>query len=517
MALMRSIEELIDTVQSIDPLKNPDKLRDLIWECLKPNGRPAPRAHLLTINGLTYPLQRDYCFAAVPDPSELTQKILERKFDYRSFTPRSKRRYSMLAYLFSIRPGDLIFFFQADPQPIGDIWNRRGFRGIWVVTSQPFRDITNIRHRITSLGYEYEILGTCPNCRTPFDFGEGGIREEKRCPLCGQPYGKVGEYSRVVLSARFLIKPLMVFKKTSGDNRVYNDTSLEPLIWISRTDNAMGPGKGSTIRTLLPEEAAKIGYMLATEESQTLESTECHEYPGDTSRPIDDYNNKPYLLRAVRENGDLVLEHEFHLNLYFAMNIDKDGAPIQRELQIPLNEVEYWTTEFPWGYTGDTADFVLSLWNDRKGRYKIYIFEFKKDDVDEKALAQVILYVPWVVQVLTQFRAETDEVIVQPVIVGKYIKLRAVPDRYMLSMRFFTSGKDKKVTVEPPALLQYNVKDEDCIFYDDRVRNERICYVKYLDLKRVAKPLRPFKPPPPTITTTEVEKKYVIGKYLNGF
>jgi len=510
----------LDAFQSVNPLRDPDELYDLIWRYLKPKGRPAPRAHLLTINGLTYLIHRDYCFAAVPDPSELTQKTVK-KFDYRSFTPRSKRRYSMLAYLFSIRPGDLIFFFQADPQPIKAIWSRRGFRGIWVAVSQPFRDTTNIRHSVPNLGYDYEILGACPKCGTPFDFGEGGIENEKRCLLCEEPYGKARiwgtEYSKVVLSARFLIKPVVVFKRTAGDNRVYSDMSLEPLIWISRTDNAMGPGKGSTIRTLLPEEAAKIGYMLATEDGQSLENVECRQYPGNVGKPIDDYNGMPHLLRARIEGRDLVLEHEFHLNLYFAMNIDRAGSPIQRELQIPLSEVEYWTTELPWGYTGDTADFVLSLWDDAKGRYKIYIFEFKKDVVDVEALAEVILYVPWVVQVLTQFRAETSEVIVQPVLVGRYMKLKAVPDQYILNLRFFTSGGGKKVTVEPPVLLQYFIKDSDCEFYDDKIRKERICYVKNLDLKKVVISVKPFNPPPPTITTTDVEKKYVVSKYLSGF
>jgi len=512
--------ELLDALRTVDPLKNPNELRDLIWEYLRPNGRPAPRAHLLTINGLTYPIHRDYCFAAVPDPSELTQKAIK-NFNYRSFTPRSKRRYSMLAYLFSIRPGDLIFFFQADPQPIKEIWSRRGFRGIWVADSSPFRDTTSIMHSLPGLRYSYEILGACPRCGTPFDFGEGGIEDEKRCLLCGAPFGKVKvgkeEYSKVVLSSRFLIKPVVVFKRTAGDNRVYSDTSLEPLIWISRTDNAMGAGKGSTIRTLLPEEAAKIGYMLATEDDQSLENVECREYPGSVGKPIDDYNGMPYLLRARREDGNLVFEHEFHLNLYFAMNIDKPDTPIQRELQIPLSEVEYWTTELPWGYTGDTADFVLSLWNDAKGRYKIYIFEFKKDIIDVEALAEVLLYVPWVTQVLTQFRAETSEVIVQPVLVGKYMKLRAVPGQYTLNLGFFTSGGRKKVIVEPPILLQYSIKDYDCEFHYDKIRKEEICYVKNLDLKKDVKPTKPFRPPPPTITTAEVEKNYVVNKYLIGF
>jgi len=519
-----SASKLIEELQSIDPLKHPDELYSIIWEYLKPRGGVAPRAHLFTINGLTYPLHRDFGFAAVPDPHEVKKDRQGRlKFD----TNRSKRRYSMLAYLYSVRPGDLIFFFQADPQWPEDIWNRRGFRGIWVAKSRPFRDKTTITHPET----KYEILGECPQCHTPFNFGvEGELKrrtrgsKSKRCPICGKEYGFIPvrtymgtrEYSRVVLSARILIEPVIVFKRTSGDNRVYSDMTVEPFIWISRTDNAMGPGKGSSIRTLMPEEAAKISFMLATEDAQSIENVEPKDYPGDTSAPIDDYNEQPATyLRARDVRGVLVLEHEFHLNLYFAMNIDNPNSPIQRELRIPLNSTDYWTTEFPWGYTGDTSDFVLTLWDDDKGRHTIYLFEFKKDMVDKKALAETLLYVPWVTQVLTQFRPETTEIKVYPVIVGKYIQLRFVPESYEYKIRYFTTGITKKIIVESPIIVQYTIKRAKSL--QDKAGRGAIYYVEELDLKRIDLKTKPFKPLPPIFTTTGVEKEFVVRRYLSGF
>jgi hypothetical protein len=49
-------------------------------------------------------------------------------------------------------------------------------------------------------------------------------------------------FSRVVLSARALIKPLVVFKKTAGDNRVYGDNSIDNLILISIKDKSICAG-----------------------------------------------------------------------------------------------------------------------------------------------------------------------------------------------------------------------------------------------------------------------------------
>jgi hypothetical protein len=520
------VERLLDIMESVDPLKEPYEFARRIWKYLKPyQERPAPRAHLFTINGLTYPIQRDFGFAAVPDPTEITKE----KFTPQRFIQRSKRRYSMLAYLFSTRPGDLVFFFQADPQYPKDIWNRRGFRGIWMVASEPFRDLTDIKHPKTG----YEILGKCPHCGSPFDFGEGGlVGGSKKCLLCGGEYGWVAlgnkRYSKVVLSARLLIKPLKVFKKTAGDNRVYSDLTISPLIWISRADNAMGPGKGSSIRTLLPEEAAKIAYMLATENDQVIENVQVQTYPG-TKQDIRDYNNKPSrLLRAIRERQGRrwVLEHELHLNLYFAMNIDNPDGPIQRALNLPLREVEWWTTEFPWGYTGDAADFTLTLWNDSRGRYAIYIFEFKKDIVDTQALAEVLLYVPWVAQVLASPELSPDVVEAYPVLVGRENKLKYIPDEYSLDLTYMAvpafnaalKGK-KKIVVKPPTVLLYEIRDEDCaeIMKMDSKRKESVCYVGNLSLTKIDIPTRTFKPPPPTFTTTEVEKSYVAKKHLQGF
>jgi uncharacterized protein (DUF983 family) len=526
MDVESQVAELMDKINGIDPLKDPVAFSNIIWNYLKPRqGRTAPRAHLFTINGLTYPIQRDYGFAAVPDPTELK---VTRGSQPRFNTQRSKRRYSMLAYLFSVRPGDLIFFFQADPQYPKDIWNRRGFRGIWIAITPPFRDLTSIKHSTTG----YEILGKCPSCGTPFNFGEGaGVRgSSRKCLLCGADYGtvKMGkeEFSKVVLSARFLIKPLIVFKKTASDNRVYSDLVIAPLIWISRTDNAMGPGKGSTIRTLLPEEAVKIAYMLATEDSQAIEHPTVQQYPGSTGGQITDYNGKPVeLLRAVRSEGRRrwELEHEFHLNLYFAMNIDNPSSSVQHVLRIPLGEVDWWTTEFPWGYTGDTADFSLTLWDDHRGRYAIYLFEFKKGDVDKKSLAEVLLYVPWVAQVLVNQVTYSNAVEVYPILVGVDCKLRYVPDGYSLDFNYAhipalnTPVKSLRIEVKPPIVLKYDIKNCEDILKDRARDGKEVCYTRDLELTKVDVRTRPFKPPPVTYTATEVEKETVVRKYLANF
>lgn len=475
---------------------------DILWKYSRPRAKPAPKALLFTINGLTYPIHKEYGVAGVPFPSE----VVRGRFN----TQRSKRTYSMLAGLLSVRKGDLLFFFQADPQYPQTLENRRGFRGIWAIASEPFMDVTSLS---TRLGYE--ILGACPNCGVPFDFGGGEEAftrgGERRCLWCDSSFGSVKlgtqKFSKVLISLRVLIEPVIVFRRTSGDNRVYTDMGTSPLVWVSRSDNAMGPGKGSSIRILLPEEMAKIGYMLASEDDQALDNVGSSNYPGRPQR-ITDYNGEP--IEHLRSTDGNTLQHELMMNLYFAMNIDRPGHPLVNLLNIKLEEVEYWTSEFPWGYTGDQADFVLTLWRDGIGRHTIYIFEFKRNRVDVEALAETLLYVPWVSQVLTQFRAETREVHVKPVLVGHSFKLKYLPEEYSISIKTITGLK--KLNVETPILLKYSLSNVYTV--RDKLTRGDIYYAKDLRFDLIKLRTLKIKPPPPTYTTTGIERKYVAERYL---
>ena len=513
MSLPERASAFVEELGKIDPLKEPDRLREAVWRYLKPGRGAAPRAHLFTVNGLTYPIHRDYSFLAVPNPHELRWLKKSRRWSVN--TMQSKRRYSLLAYLHSVRPGDLIFFFQADPQYPDDIYNRRGFRGIWIALPPPFLDFTSIKRPDYP---EYEILGACPECGSPFDLG-GGFTVGK-CPICGHDFGTLPfrlrqgtrYYSKVILSARMLMHPALVFKKTAGDNRVYTDMTVEPLIWVSRADNAMGPGKGSSVRTLLPEEAAKIAYMLATEDRQSIEEFEPQKYPGETGKPITDHNGVSVAHpRVVREGGIYKVEHEFHLNMFFSLKFED----IAKGLDIPLNEVDYWTTEFPWGYTADTADFVASLWDDERGRHTIYLFEFKKDIIGRDALVGTLLYVPWVVLIMTQFRHETEDITVYPVLVGRSTLLSSLPSEYTFEIKPFVSPRPKKVHVKTPLVVEYEPVD---VFYvDDKRTRRRVFYAKDLELSLQDLPTKAFTPPPITYTTTGVEREFVAQQYFSGF
>jgi len=64
-------------------------------------------------------------------------------------------------------------------------------------------------------------------------------------------------------------------------------------------------------------------------------------------------------------------------------------------------------------------------------------------------------------------------------------------------------------------VLTYRIREGDCIQkVSDKYREISVCYVKDLNLTRLQLRTRSFVPPPPTSTTTGVEREAVVEKIL---
>jgi len=276
------------------------------------------------------------------------------------------------------------------------------------------------------------------------------------------------------------------------------------LIWISRADNAMGAGKGSSIRVLLPEEAAKLARMLANEPDQHVLVHVPSPYPSRTRAPIenDDGTEAIYPRLDSRQN---IVQHELHLNLHIARTIDVGRSSIQNALPgiIPLRDLEYWGSELPWGYTADTTDFVCTLRN-KSGRYRIVIFEFKRDDISDNALVEIMLYVYWVVQVCTQFaEPPISEIEIVPVLIGRQNTLIRVPADFNFHVRYLV-GPDKLVNVRSPQLIEY----EPANIFINKKSGER--YAKDIVYKNVTGSIKQVRFVPPLgAAMTQTERAWI--------
>lgn len=468
---------------SNSPPNNSDKLPMWVRDYLRPIvGRPAFKAHQFTLNGMTYPFVRDLQFAAVPDPENY-------------------RRYSMLAALYLTRPGDLLFFFQADPQwDDNTIDSRRGLRGIWRVASVPFADRREISHPVTG----YTIMGRCPSCGTfHSNLGAMCVECDERLPTSRTPSRPDG-YQHLVLSLRLDIEPLAVFERTVSDERAYADMTDPVLLWIGRHDNAMGRGKGSSIRQLLPEEAVKLTRLMVSEPNQRLVFPPVIPYPNpkepvvnNDSTPVEDVE-----IDRRPQAGDCI-KYELMLNFHIARTLDQSGSSIRDTLSKHCSgALEYISSEFPWGYTAGESDFVC-VFSENGQRRHIFVMEFKRDHVDDAAIIEASLYVPWVVQILSQFADPAPKKLtVIPVVIGRRIAEGiCMPALYNYKAHFM-SGVQVDVEVEHPIILTYEpiniYRQNETWRARDIVYNDQSQHVLLIN----------WKPPIGTVTS-EVERNWI--------
>ena len=439
---------ILNELRQVDPLVEDDRCLRLLEKYLLPKaaGGGGARAHQFTINGLTWPFVRWYNFAAVPDPAK-------------------DRRYDMYAGLHLPAIGDLLFFFQADPQaPGGGINSRRGIRGVYLVTSTPYRSAGPVKDTVTEVGYE--LLAKCPKCSSQH------ATFSSKCPTCNNPYPEFNinkkPFGLRVLSSHVDIEPLYVFERSVSDERVYADLSDPGLIWIGRHDNAMGPGKGSSIRHLLPEEAIKLTRLLIKEPGQDIserfdnEQTHGLELLHKNGKPID------YLPTAL--NGEV--EREDELYYLITRQLQCNNSPLKNILtpmlpdDISWGNLEYASSTFPWGYTAGTADYAI-LFRNEKGRRLIVVIECKPKAAHDETVLQVMLYMERVLQVMTMSSLDGavhiggDPIQMIPIVLAKRLKRPrngdprvGIPKPYTIERKYW-GGKQSRAIVHSPLFLCY--------------------------------------------------------------
>lgn len=531
-------EKALLALRGIDPIKDTGSALDALQEYMRPVslGGSGARIHQFTINGLTYPFVRHYGIACVPDPF-------------------LARRYDMYAALELVRPGDLLVFFQSDPQPNKSTFpeERRGLRGVWVAESLPFRAPRSVKDEtgegVRRIGHT--ILATCPHCGSvhgslgkrcghdpdekPAEFAGGRQRSRQGCgnKYEGNPYGHgaKGPAPHYVLSSWLKVAPLWLFESSVTDERVYADFGQPGMVWIGRHDNAMGPGKGSSIRQLLPEEAVRIISLLAQENRGR------GAHPGlaaatwvardETLRSGDQLKDREgRSIHVLPRNGKKKVAREDELYLTIAAQLQAEESPLFDTLRaieglgdIGPRSLEYASVTFPWGYTAGAAD-VVAVFSNKSFRDTVLIFECKKDTLEKKDALQLVLYAERVAQVLFQASSligvsGARKMRILPVLVGSGIKQRresskaptfAVPPGWARKHTYWLSNVTLDLTVDHPRVLAYSLGSEDEAPNATRTR------VEWEDLK-----LRPANAPNWMPPEGAVGIESTINELLNTF
>lgn len=301
--------ELIDDehVECITPeeLTSPPESIDDLEEWVGNYLADGHSAHQFTINHLTFPLVRDLHFAAFPLPPHVSKR------SGNETKSALGRQFEIFAAAECIDPGDLIFFYKSDMTQDGKDYEEgksydsyqnqlersRGIIGLYRAVSEPFVDPTQISHRGTDeQNTGYRISGVCSHdgCGCMYSWPKG---HDVESPIEGSDIGDCWcpgtsiydgsdpaldhrnentDTGSLTLAGRIDLEPIMIFRLPVPDNSVYG-IDQEPIIWSGRFDNAMGAGKGSTVRHLLPEEAKRLTHLLVRLSSD-LEETFSGDY-----------------------------------------------------------------------------------------------------------------------------------------------------------------------------------------------------------------------------------------------
>ncbi|MDB2261821.1 hypothetical protein PM035_12885 [Halorubrum ezzemoulense] len=294
------------------------------------------RAHQYTVNHVTYPFVRDQHFAAFP----LVPPMSDGKEDRGDISPTAYRRQlELFAGASAVQPGDLMFFYKSDSQQEAtsdyddygnDLERNRGIVGVYRAMTEAFVDWTSVTHDLPdSSAPGYRIAGSCDECGCVFSWMRGDSKEGPEndfddedggwCPGSalydghGHHPNENTKKGSLALSGRIQLEPVVQYSLPATDNAVYGTLEGDAVVWTGRFDNAMGSGKGSTIRHLLPEEATQLTRILDTQAQNLAEmvdgqtrqvASEAVDYPGsDTVLPLMYYSGLPISYsEVVRKN-----------------------------------------------------------------------------------------------------------------------------------------------------------------------------------------------------------------------
>ncbi|HDN01835.1 MAG TPA: hypothetical protein ENF42_02555 [Candidatus Bathyarchaeota archaeon] len=403
------------------------------WMNLVNKLEPCWKAFVFVVDKFSFPVHRSRGFCGVKNPGKkIGDSVVENK----------RQLHSLIADLKATRQGDLVFFYQrrVDEPP-----ERRGFRGIYRITSDPFYDETNVNWN------GYEVLGKCPLCGCAYSEKDG------KCMKCSFELA-----DRHILPNRLLIECIDHFDNPVDDNTAYVDKTDPGELWTLLFRKIYGPGRARSAAPILPEEAKKIArllYMVNNGEITSVPSPE--QYPPGPRKPLD-------IRSILREYANSQAPTEAILQAWFMENIDK-VIPTLKDVVGDKKELEWFGNEIIYGIGGDKVDILCTHKRDEV-RYKATVIELKRGRIDRNSVNQIERYSYWISQLVTaNAEPPTEHLELQPVLVGYNMERNAIPTSSLSPKTFVIPYRHIppcSITILPPVILKYCINDRGDLEFD---------------------------------------------------
>lgn len=358
------------------------------------------QAHVFVVDSDSYPVHRDRLFCGVKNPN---------KFNIKGRPNNSY--YGLLADLKTLRPNDLVFFYQMRKD---EEKHKRGFRGVFKVKNiESFAffddtDIHGVKNSKGELGSENKVVfGKCPKCKSNLSdktqTQKVGFKQIKMkiCVNCGLPI----DYH--ILPNRVLIEPLLYYENPIDDNTAYIDREHireKGILWTMLFRKTYGAGRERSITHILPEESEKLIHLFKKLFKESSLNT-VEPYPVSN-------NMKPLIVDLItKPEGQLSIEGM--LEAWIMENIDKE-IPLLKDIVGDLEELEYFGNQVLYGIGGEKVD-VMCLHKRDDERFKATVMELKNDKLQMKDVEQIKDYAKWMSQLVFK---DADSSKIQPVLIG---------------------------------------------------------------------------------------------------
>jgi hypothetical protein len=232
----------------------------------------------------------------------------------------------------------------------------------------------------------------------------------------------------------------------------------------------MGKGKGSSVRILLPEEFIRLlDLFLEIPDQELIEypSVKTHNQVSAQKKVlVHNPDNTTIEEMVFLKEDDLFIigEHDM-LSTAVSLQIRNPKSSIRKILKNILNNniqtyLEYASPEYPIGYTGVTADYIVVFRSPQnKNERHIFILEFKpRNNEVQKAVYQVWFYIYWVLQAFSNIPncSNKGKLVIYPTIITNSLPKRTtiIPHPTSGSIQLI-NNKKIEYEIHEFRLLQY--------------------------------------------------------------
>lgn len=275
--------------------------------------------------------------------------------------------------------------------------------------------------------------------------------------LSGEPYFDSNNIStsngemKQNRSLRVSLEPYKNLSEGVAEKRAMFDPTDPGNLWALIARKARGE---RSVLSVPPDHATKLTRLLYKNNDETGSNSQRPYQPSSPQNiPM------PFIVKGKSGVASERLRYEKRLEGWFMENVDNQNNPTLRSAFGPVEELSWFANDIPYNSAGDAMDMLA--YHSRKNVegneefYKVTVVELKNTGIGLREVQQVEYYTEWA----AKWIAEGDYAMVQPILVGSYIKQSA--KEYLRSRKEVQTELSRGLYRRPIRIFLYKIFSDD--------------------------------------------------------